>query len=178
MTIFFCLTTRLSLSVVSGLICRDYTILLHVPMLMWYSITELNSVALVRERTIPTERLPEINPDTFVGTPLWSSGQSSWLQIQRSGFDSRRYHFFWEIVGLEWGPFNLMSITEELHERNSSGSGLEIREYGRRDPSRWPRGTFYPQKLSLTSPTSGGRSVGVIRSRTQATEFFVRLILF
>jgi hypothetical protein len=23
--------------------------------------------------------------------PLWSSGQSSWLQIQRSEFDSRRY---------------------------------------------------------------------------------------
>jgi hypothetical protein len=30
-------------------------------------------------------------------------------------------------------------------------SGLEIREYGRRDPSRWPRGTLYPQKLALTS---------------------------
>jgi hypothetical protein len=28
------------------------------------------------------------------GTPLWSRGQSSWLQIQRSGFDSRRYHIF------------------------------------------------------------------------------------
>jgi hypothetical protein len=25
---------------------------------------------------------------------LWSSGQSSWLQIQRSWFDSRRYHIF------------------------------------------------------------------------------------
>jgi hypothetical protein len=25
------------------------------------------------------------------GPPLWSSGQSSWLQIQRSRFDSRRY---------------------------------------------------------------------------------------
>jgi hypothetical protein len=25
------------------------------------------------------------------GPPLWSSGQSSWLQIQRSGLDSRRY---------------------------------------------------------------------------------------
>jgi hypothetical protein len=25
---------------------------------------------------------------------LWSSGQSSWLQIQRSGFDSRRYKIF------------------------------------------------------------------------------------
>jgi hypothetical protein len=26
--------------------------------------------------------------------PLWSSGQSSWLQMQRSGFDSRRYQIF------------------------------------------------------------------------------------
>jgi hypothetical protein len=25
------------------------------------------------------------------GPPLWSSGQSSWLQIQRPGFDSRHY---------------------------------------------------------------------------------------
>jgi hypothetical protein len=29
--------------------------------------------------------------------PLWSSGQSSWLQIQRSGFDSRRYKIFWKV---------------------------------------------------------------------------------
>jgi hypothetical protein len=29
----------------------------------------------------------------------------------------------------------------------------------------------YPQKLALTWPTSGGRSVGVVRSPTQATEF-------
>jgi hypothetical protein len=39
------------------------------------------------------------------------------------------------------------------------------------DPSRWPRGTIYPQKLALTSPTSGCRSVGIVRSRAQATEF-------
>jgi hypothetical protein len=26
------------------------------------------------------------------GPPLWSSGQSSWLQVQRSRFDSRHYH--------------------------------------------------------------------------------------
>jgi hypothetical protein len=32
---------------------------------------------------------------------------------------------------------------------------------------------FYPQKLALTSPTSGGRSVGIVRSRTQPTEFFL-----
>jgi hypothetical protein len=49
--------------------------------------------------------------------------------------------------------------------------GLESREYGRSDPSRWPRGTLYPQKLALTSPTSGGRSVGIVLSRTQATKF-------
>ena len=30
---------------------------------------------------------------------------------------------------------------------------------------------LYPQKLALTSPTGGGRSVGIVRSRTKATEF-------
>jgi hypothetical protein len=28
-------------------------------------------------------------------------------------------------VGLEWGPFRLVRINEELLERKSSGSGLE-----------------------------------------------------
>jgi hypothetical protein len=57
--------------------------------------------------------------------------------------------------------------------QKSSGSCLENQEYGRRDPSRWPRGTLYPQKLAIPSPTSGGRSVGVVRSRTQNMNFFV-----
>ena len=30
---------------------------------------------------------------------------------------------------------------------------------------------LYPQKLALTSPTGGGRSVGIVRSRTKATGF-------
>jgi hypothetical protein len=50
-------------------------------------------------------------------------------------------------------------------------NGLESREYGRRDPSRWPRDTFYQQKLALTSTTSDGHSAGIVRSRTEATEF-------
>ena len=29
---------------------------------------------------------------------------------------------------------------------------------------------LYPQKLALTSPTGGGRSVGIVRSRNKATE--------
>jgi hypothetical protein len=83
---------------------------------------------------------------------------------------------FWEVVGLERGPLSLVNTTEELLDRKSSGSGLEIREYGRRDPSRWPRDTLYAQKLALTSLTSGGRSIGIVRSRTQATEFSFSLV--
>jgi hypothetical protein len=131
--------------------------------------------------------------------PLCSSGQSTWIQngdvlfpvryelnyicyveesrpplwsIQRSRFDSRHYQIFW-VVGLERGPLSLVSTIEELLGRNSSGSGLENREYGRREPSRWLCSSFYPQKLAFTSPTSGGLSVGIVRSRTQTTEFFI-----
>jgi hypothetical protein len=74
-------------------------------------------------------------------------------------------------VGLERGPLSLTSTIEELLGRKSKGSGQEIREYCRRDPSCWPHGTIYPQKLAPTSPTSGGCSVGIIGLRTQATEF-------
>jgi hypothetical protein len=81
-------------------------------------------------------------------------------------------------VGLERGPLSLVSTIEEILERKSSGSGREMREYGRKDPSSWPRGTFYPQKLALTSLTSGGRSVGIVRSWTQATEFSLVFSLF
>jgi hypothetical protein len=52
-----------------------------------------------------------------------------------------------KVVGLERGPLSFVSTTEELLERKSSGSGVENREYGRRDPSRWPRDIFYPQKV-------------------------------
>jgi hypothetical protein len=73
---------------------------------------------------------------SYTRPPLWSSGQSSWLQIQRPGFDSRHYQKKKKVVGLERGPLRLVSTIEELLGRNSSDSGLEIREYGRRDPSR------------------------------------------
>jgi hypothetical protein len=89
-----------------------------------------------------------------------------------AGFESRRYKIFWQAVGLERGPLSLVSTIEELLKRKSSCIGLENREYGHRNPSRWPRGTLYPKKkLALTSPTSGSLSVCIIRSWTQATEF-------
>jgi hypothetical protein len=50
--------------------------------------------------------------------PLWSSRQSSWLQIQRSGFYSWRYQIFWEVVGLKRGPLSLVStIRSYLKEK-------------------------------------------------------------
>jgi hypothetical protein len=48
-----------------------------------------------------------------------------------TGFDSLRYQIFWEVVGLEQGPLSLVSTTEELLGRKSSGSGLENRDYRR-----------------------------------------------
>jgi hypothetical protein len=105
-------------------------------------------------------------------TPMWSSGQSSWLLIQRPGFDFRRHQIFWEVVGLEQDPLSLVSTIEKLLGRKSSGSGLEIREYGRRDPCHTDHvAPLCPQKLAIASPTSGGRSVGIVRSRTQTMEF-------
>jgi hypothetical protein len=44
--------------------------------------------------------------------------KSSWLEIQRPGFDSRHYQIFWQVVSLERGPLSLVSTTEELLVRN------------------------------------------------------------
>jgi hypothetical protein len=75
-------------------------------------------------------------------------------------------------VGLERGPLSLVSTIEELLGRNSSGSGLESRKYGHRDRADHAK-PLYPQKLALPSLTSGGRSVGIVCSRTKATELLV-----
>jgi hypothetical protein len=60
----------------------------------------------------------------------------------------------------------------------SSGLGLENREYGCRDPLCLPRNILYPQKLAVTSPTSGSRSAGILCSRTNATEFVLFFIMW
>ena len=36
---------------------------------------------------------------------------------------------------------------------------------------------LYPQKLALTSPTGGSRSVGIVRVRTKATEPVLVLVV-
>jgi hypothetical protein len=114
----------------------------------WFLISVINIVCFCNNS--PIEK----------GPPLWSSDQSSWLQIQMSEFNSRCYHIFWEVVGLEWGPLSLVSTTEKLLERKSSGSGLEnpkLQLYGIRCADYVT--PLYLQKLLLTSLTSGHCSV-------------------
>jgi hypothetical protein len=67
----------------------------------------------------------------FTGPPLWPSAQSYWLQMQRSGFDSRRYQIYFHIpynrnLGfslklllnctqkVEWTPFQTHCFSENL----------------------------------------------------------------
>jgi hypothetical protein len=63
-------------------------------------------------------------------------------------------------------------MTEKTIKGYNCYPGLESREYGRKDPSRRPRDTLYPQKLALTSPIRGHLPVGIVPSLTQATDFF------
>jgi hypothetical protein len=64
------------------------------------------------------------------------------LVVRVPGYRSRVPGF-----GLERGPLSFMSTTEELLGRNSSGSGLERREYGRGDPLRWPHDIYLTAKV-------------------------------
>jgi hypothetical protein len=89
---------------------------------------------------------------------------SEFLAIDpEAGFDSR-HHQKKKLVGLELGPLSLVSTTDEILDRKISGYCLENLEYGRRDPSRWPRGILYPQKLaSLRRQATVARSVLFVR---------------
>jgi hypothetical protein len=126
----------------------------------------------------------------YASFPFWSAGpcqhSHSWFRVMENS--SQYFTASPDSQSLIGPPYSAMmqdnscvhihyyghmvvSTIEELLGRKSSGSGLEIREYGHRDPSRWPRGTLYPQKLAPTSLTRGGCLVGIVRSQTQATEF-------
>jgi hypothetical protein len=76
-----------------------------------------------------------------------------------------------KVMGLERGPLSLVSTTEELLDRKVAtpvykieNTAVGIRHADHVAPS-------VRKTLVITSLTSGGRSVGIVRSRTQAMEF-------
>jgi hypothetical protein len=73
---------------------------------------------------------------------------------------------------LERGPLSLVSTTEELLDRivaapvyKTKYTAVGIRHADHVTPS-------IRKKLAITSPTIGGSSVGIVRSRTQTMESF------
>jgi hypothetical protein len=93
--------------------------------LVAYSFNELRYLLPHVTKYIQTAKFTCLNVPLDRLCGLVSSGQSSWLQIQSSGFDSWRYQIFFEVVGLERGPLSLANTTEGLLERKSSDFGLE-----------------------------------------------------
>jgi hypothetical protein len=73
---------------------------------------------------------------------------------------------------LELGPPSLVSTTKELLNSKVSAPVWKIENtaVGIRHADNVV--TSILKKLAITSPTSGGRSVGIVRSRTRTMEFF------
>jgi hypothetical protein len=64
-------------------------------------------------------------------------------------------------MGLERGPLSLVRTTEELLEAKSSGSGLENQDYRQWESVALTTQHPLSEKVSTTSTTSSGRSVGI-----------------
>jgi hypothetical protein len=92
-------------------------------------------------------------------------------QTSVPGKEHEPYRGVWTECSFQGTPQKAREVKSTFFftKTNMTIAGLENREYDHKDPSRWPRGTLCPQTFSLTSPTSGGRSVGIVHSRTQAT---------
>jgi hypothetical protein len=129
---------------------------------------------------------------------------SSWLQIQRSRVRFPALPDFLRRSGFGTESTQPRGDNRGGTWKKISGSGLENQKLmavgifllwkkyskykkglGNAHPScsrvsllRWPRDTLYPLKLALTSPTSGGRSVGihVVHWRTKAPEYLLCVI--
>jgi hypothetical protein len=113
----------------------------------------------------------------FIRTASVVCGQSSWLQIQRFRVWFPALPDFLRSSESGMGSTQPRENNWGATWKDSSGSGLENRKInGRRDSLPWPHDTLYAVKLELTSPTSGGRSVGIVRWRTEAPEFFISFI--
>jgi hypothetical protein len=76
----------------------------------------------------PTSCTSGHGQDIFLFSTAFS-GQSFWLQIQRSRVWLPALQSFWEVGGLERSPLSLLRTTEELIEWKSSCCGLRKRDW-------------------------------------------------
>jgi hypothetical protein len=97
--------------------------------------------------------------------------QRSWVRFPGTT------RFFREVVGLERGPLSLVSTTEELLGRKSSGSCLENRDYGHGDPLHWPRNALCLQNVA-TNFTEKRLSLGRYSSLTDWGHRLHKCILY
>jgi hypothetical protein len=102
----------------------------------------------------------------FNGPPLWYSGQSFWLQTQRSWFDFRRRQILWEVAGLEQGPPSRVRIL-----RSYLNDGYQLRSMKPRSAVRTScshhLASFYLQKLKLKFADQRQSSVGIVHLWTK-----------
>jgi hypothetical protein len=93
---------------VAGWLLKSLSLLSSTFTELQYSVpcSEEHTIGLYRHQSksnLPSHNVLLIIILYYIVPPLLSRSQSSWLQIQRSGFDSRHCQSFWEVVGLEQG---------------------------------------------------------------------------
>jgi hypothetical protein len=79
------------------------------------------------------------------------------------------FEYMYGRVGKQPTHLNMKSKRKFYFRQHSRG---QTETNGRGNPLRCSSDTLYPQKLALTSPTSGGRSVGIVRLRTKSHGVF------
>jgi hypothetical protein len=79
-------------------------------------------------------------------------------------------------VGLERGPLSLVSTTAELLDRKVAAPVYKIENTAVGNRHADHVAPSIRKTLAITSPKSGGRSVGIVRSRIQTVEFFLLIL--
>jgi hypothetical protein len=100
---------------------------------------------------------------TCVWPPLWFSGQSSWLKIQKSRVRFPTLPDYLWNSGPWKGPLSLMRTVEELLEWQVAAAAWKTEINNSRDLLRWPCNTFVALKAG-TNFTEQWRPLGLYTS--------------
>jgi hypothetical protein len=114
----------------------------------------------VRERTIPTERPP------LVGEVIANGSKRPY-----SRFSRQQPLLFYQVAPQLYSRGWVDPVPDPLLIFSGS-AGNRTRVYGLGTRRADHEAPSVRKKLAITLPTSGGLSVGIVRSRTQTMEFF------